>query len=437
MEKVRRITIPQPQPKQLEFMAAKSRYVCYGGAKGGGKSWSVRYKALLMAINYPGITILITRATYSELYNNHIREIVSMSAGIGKYNSSRKEINYFNGSLIKFGYVQDSAMTIYQGQECDVLFVDEATNISKDAFEKLKLVVRGVNDFPKRTYLTCNPGGKGHTWVRDEFVKNVNGEEGRIFIPAKVYDNPALMQSTPEYVSELESLPDGIRQMLLDGDWDSFAGQYFTMWSADAHVIAPFPLPEHWRRYRAIDYGLDMLACLWIAVDESGNAYVYKELHESDLIVSDAARRIKEVNGADKIYTTYAPVDLWSRTKDSGKTVAEIFQTNGCDMVKSDVSRVPGWFALSEWLKVSDGGAKLRIFSNCRKLIEYLPQMQRDEKDPCDCATEPHDITHICDALRYFAVMHDVKSPAIKKPKTETDRIKKQREETNAVWRYI
>ena len=74
-----------------------------------------------------------------------------------------------------------------------------------------------------------------------------------MFIQASVYDNPALMESDPDYVRMLKELPDGLRQAWLDGDWDYFVGQYFTAFRADIHVMQPIEIPKHWRRYRAID----------------------------------------------------------------------------------------------------------------------------------------------------------------------------------------
>ena len=52
----------------------------------------------------------------------------------------------------------------------------------------------------------------------------------------------------------------------------------------------------------------------------------------------------------------------------------------------------------------------ISIFNNVQVLINYLPQIQTDEKNPNDCATEPHELTHICDALRYFCVSRTRKS---------------------------
>ena len=163
-----------------------------------------------------------------------------------------------------------------------------------------------------------------------------------------------------------------------------------------------------------MDYGLDMLAVLWYARDTEGNAYVYKEIHEPNLIISEAAKKIKQINNGDKYEYIYAPRDLWNRRQETGKSVADIFYENGLQLTKTSVDRVDGWLATKEWLKVItikdiETGepvktSKLKIFRNCNNLIKNLPQVQIDEKNPNDVATEPHDPTHICDALRYFCV---------------------------------
>ena len=62
-----------PNEKQKLFLQCRKKYIAFGGARGGGKSWAVRTKAKLMALRYPGIRMLLVRRTYQELENNHIR----------------------------------------------------------------------------------------------------------------------------------------------------------------------------------------------------------------------------------------------------------------------------------------------------------------------------------------------------------------------------
>lgn len=222
------------------------------------------------------------------------------------------------------------------------------------------------------------------------------------------------MQTDPAYITRLENLPEKEKKALLYGDWDIFEGQYFPEFSRKYHVIEPFEIPKTWRIYRTRDYGLDMTAVLWIAVDWNMNAYVYKEFEQSDLIISEAAAEINNrTTNDEKIYCDYAPPDMWNRQRETGRTQADIFAESGQYLTKSSNDRLAGWLALHEWLKLrkdEEGNLqpKLHIFSNCVNLIKHLPALQHDEKKVNDVATEPHEITHITDALRYFCVMYQL-----------------------------
>ena len=157
----------------------------------------------------------------------------------------------------------------------------------------------------------------------------------------------------------------------------------------------------------AMDYGLDMLAAYWIAVDHFGRAFVYRELYEPDLIISQAAQHILHRNGGESLEAWYAPPDLWNRRQDTGRSVADIFAESGIPLAKAQNNRVQGWLDLKEWLKpVRDESgsesAALRFFSCCPNLIKSIPALQVSSKNPSDCATEPHEFTHAPDAIRYF-----------------------------------
>ena len=158
--------------KQKQFLEAGTFFVCYGGAKGGGKSHVVRLKAVGMCLNYPGIRVLMIRCHYPELEENLVRPILRwLPQEMYSYNGTSHLLTMYNGSIIKFGhYDGDNAENEYQGVEYDVIFIDEATQLSERAFRYLQGCIRGVNDFPKRMYLTCNPGGVGHRWVKRLFI---------------------------------------------------------------------------------------------------------------------------------------------------------------------------------------------------------------------------------------------------------------------------
>lgn len=415
-----KLDLGRPNPKQAEFLSSNHRYTAYGGARGGGKSWAVRVKGVGGALYYPGIKILMLRRTYPELENTIISpliELLNTAALDGKpagdrlftYNATMRTLFFANGSMIKFGHLQSAnAVTEYQGQEYDWIFMDEATHFTEWEFRVLAATLRGVNKIPKRMYLTCNPGGVGHLWVKRLFVERDfrAGEDPKdyLFIPATVEDNTALMDHSPDYIQMLDLLPDDLRAAHRYGDWDAMAGQFFGEFRRETHVIKPFLVPQEWPRYRAIDYGLDMFACLWVAVDFGGRAWVYREVQQPGLIVSDAAALMRGLTlPEERIEYTIAPPDLWSTQKDTGRTMAEVFARNGVGLARASSSRVQGWLTLKEYLKPgADGRPNLLVTEDCPCIIRNLPALRHSDKNPSDCATEPHDITHICDALRYF-----------------------------------
>ena len=406
-KKLRHALPGTPQPKQIEFFTAKQKYVAYGGARGGGKSWALRRKLVLMCARFAGISILLLRRSYTELRDNHIRQLLSELDGIAAYHDTRKVFTFPNGSRIRLGYLDSESDTLrYQGQEFDVIAIDEATQFTEYQFQTLKACLRGTNGFPKRMYLTCNPGGVGHGWVKRLFIDRDYraGEKPSdyAFIQALVYDNRALLDADPDYLDRLQSLPTALREAWLNGQWNEFDGQFFREFDYDVHTCAPRPLPEDCERYCAIDYGFDMLAAVFVAVTKDGRAFVYDEVHESGLIVSEAAEAIKP--HAKGVRTYFAPSDLWSRQKDSGKSMASLFADNGIYLTRLQSSRIDGWMCLREWLKKDENGVSPMTISRvCVNLIRTLPLLLHDKDHTGDASTEPHSVTHAPDALRYFA----------------------------------
>mgnify|MGYP005811213821 CR=1 FL=1 len=420
------LKMARPYPQQVKFFEAVTPYVAYGGARGGGKSWAARKKAELLALRYAGIQILLLRRTFPELRENHIIPMRMDLKNIAAYRESSKDFTFMNGSRIVLGYCDaETDVLQYQGQAYDVVFLEEATQFTEFQFQALTEINRSSGmmqeKFTPRFYLTCNPGGTGHAWVKRLFIdrdyKNSERAEDYTFIKATVYDNKFLMENSPNYVRNLENLPEDRKRAMLYGEWDVYDGQYFPEFDRSVHTGEPFEIPEDWQRYFVMDYGLDMLAAYWVALRPSGRAYFYRELYESNLIITEAVSRIKQMTPADeKIFQYFAPPDMWNRRQDSGKSVADIFSEGGIFLTRAKNDRVQGWYAVKEWLKVGKdefGGkaAPLMIFRNCKNLIRCLPLAQHDAKNPNDVAKEPHEITHSLDALRYFVAGNA--SPAV------------------------
>ncbi len=412
--------------KQEQFINSTAFETLFGGAAGGGKSYGQLIDSMLYALQYPKSKQIIFRRTFADLEKSLIRVSLELyPKEMASYNSSKHTWRFKNGSIIDFGYI-DNERDVYQYQsaEYDVIRFDELTHFTEYMYTYMISRCRGANPYPKGLKSSTNPGGVGHSWVKARFIDigepntvHTFKEGTRIFIPSLVQDNMFLLDNDPDYVKRLDNLPEKERKALKYGDWDIFDGQYFTEFNRNIHVCTPFKIPKDWKVYRTRDYGLDMCATYWIAMDWKMHIYVYKELYESNLIVSEAARKINEMT-TENIVIDYAPPDLWNRNKDTGKSTSDIFAENGQYLTKADNNRIAGWLAVHEWLKVYEDEqgqqtSRVHIFSNCVNLIRTLPAVQIDDKNPNDVANEPHELTHAPDAFRYFCTMWQ--TPMIKK----------------------
>ncbi len=413
----------EPNPKQRAFFESTAKYTAYGGARGGGKSWAMRIKLILLALNYDGIQILLLRRTLAELRENHLLPMAAMLKGAATYIAGEKEFRFRNGSRIRLGYCDSEGDVLqFQGQAYEVIGMEEATHFTEFQFNALtesnRLSGQMKQPFSPRMYFTCNPGGVGHDWVKRRFIereyRGSENPEDYVFIKSLVFDNRYLMENDPGYVKTLMNLPPARRKAMLYGDWNAFEGAFFPEFDPEKHTTPSLPPQNGVTRFRALDYGLDMTCCLWCACDAHGRIYVYRELYKSGLLISEAAKAIIDMTPeTEAIRYTVASPDLWNRRQETGKSGFDIMTAAGLThLIRAENDRIPGWRALREQLKCdADGNAGLVISDCCRNLIRCLPMLRFDEHIREDAADRPHELTHAPEALRY-AVMSRIPKPA-------------------------
>lgn len=437
-----RCSIPEPNEKQKIFLADTHRYVGYGGARGGGKSWCVRTKAKILAARYPGIKICIVRKSYPELTANHIKPLRNeIPKAMATYNDSKKEIRFCNGSEIIFRYLDNEKdLDRFQGTEFDVLFLDEATQFPEDQYKMLIACVRGVNDFPKRVYITCNPGGVGHQWVKRLFIDRAyqpgeNPEEFS-FIQAGVRDNKALMEMQPDYIKQLEGLPPKIREAWLNGSWDVYMGQFFEDFydfpehyidRIGTHVIEPFEIPDGWTIFRSFDWGYNKpFSCGWWAMDYDGIAYRILELYGCTSVPNEGVKWTppKVFSEIHKIESEHrwlkgkkiigiADPAIWDA--ETGESIADVAAKHMVYFQPGDNKRIPGWMQVHYRLAFDENGYPMMyVFRNCRAFIRTIPLLIYDDHKVEDLDTSMED--HVADEVRYFCMSRPIKPRAAAKP---------------------
>ena len=452
----RQLVLQEPNERQKLFLASHAKHVGYGGARGGGKSWAVRDKAKRLCLRFKGIKVLIVRRTYPELVNNHINQLRDELNGIAKYNKSEKIFTFPNGSTIKFGYCNnDNDLDQYQGAEYDVIFLDEATQLQEMWIKKITACVRGVNDFPKRIYYTCNPGGASHGYIKRLFIDK-QYESGEVpgdyeFIQALVTDNKALMESQPDYIKQLEALPPKLREAWLYGRWDIFEGQFFEDFRTTpdidlcakvgitveealeqrrfTHVIEPFQPPRGWNIMRSYDFGYNKPFSLgYWAVDYDGVLYRIMEMYGCTQTPDEGVKwspdeqfkRIVELERTHpwlkgrKIVDSVADPAIWDASR--GESIADTAARYGIYFSPGDNERIPGWMQVHYRMQFDENGyPRMYFFSNCKAAIRTIPLMMYSETKPEDIDTKLED--HCPDEIRYMCMSRPIKPIVPAKPR--------------------
>jgi phage terminase large subunit len=240
----------------------------------------------MLAARYPKLKLLLLRRTLIQLRENHMFQLLEVLNKIAVFREYDNIFLFPNGSRLRLGYCDhENGVYQYQGQEYDVIGLEEATHFTETQMQFLTTCNRTTRkDFSPRMYYTCNPGNVGHAWVKRLFIdrRYREGENPNdyLFIQALVTDNQVLMSRDPGYIKTLQALPPQQRRAHWYGDWDALEGQYFAEFRRDRHVISSFELPKHWRRFRSIDWGYNDPCCvLWHAADEDSHIYTYRKLY--------------------------------------------------------------------------------------------------------------------------------------------------------------
>lgn len=441
---MREIIVPPPSARQTEFFKARKKYVIFGGARGGGKSWAVRWAAVLLCGKYPGLKVLILRRTYPELLENHINPLKTVLYGTCKYNTVEHEFRFPNGSRIKFMFCsRDDDLMKIQGHEYDIIAIDEATQMTEYQIKSIAACVRGTNPFPKRLYMTCNPGGPGHQYIKR--LKEGSFREGEkpeeyVFIQSLVTDNPALMRDQPDYIDQLKALPPKLRDAWLYGNWDIYEGQFFEEFRDDpdhyldkknTHVIAPFEPPAGWRIYRSFDWGYNKpFSCAWWAVDFDGVIYRILELYgcradrdgtpipnegvkwNDDQVFAEIAKMEREhpwLTG--KHITGVADPSIWAGAE-TGVSRYDTAVKAGVYFEPGNNDRLPGWMQCHYRMAFDENGYPMMyVFNTCKAFIRTIPLLCYDPIKTEDLDTKQED--HVADEWRYLCMMNPIK-PRVK-----------------------
>lgn len=411
-----------PKQKEASDAAKIYKYVLYGGAMGGGKSYWLRWQGIKLLMYYAkkyklaGVVGGLFCEDYPALKDRHLSKVkFEFPSWLGTYSGQDHNFTLnpdYGSGVLAFRNLDD--VSKYQSSEFAFELVDELTKNQKDVFDFLRTRLRwpGIED--TKFLAGTNPGDIGHAWVKDLWINKVFDENERekdkfFFIQSRAVDNPYLPKT---YFITLESLPEQMKKAYLEGDWDIFKGQYFSEWRKDIHTCEPFLIPADWKKIICIDYGYSKPAAVyWCAISPEGYFYIYRELYITQLTYSALADRIIAMTpDNEEVRYWVADPSIWSKKGETELSGAELMQGKYRELKKKALllmqgnnDRMNGWRVIREYLKpfmVEDKKmAKLQVFTTCTEFIRTFPTLIYDVIKVEDLDSDGED--HSADSVRY------------------------------------
>jgi hypothetical protein len=418
---------PHPGPQQ-NFCSRGEYEVLYGGAAGGGKT-----DCLIMEstrhIGFSDYKAILFRRTFPQLQEviDRTREYYPLLGG--EYRASDHRWTFPGGATIKLGHMAESDSHYnYLGDEFQFIGFDEAGQFIPKQLIYLHSRCRSTNpNIPLRVRYGSNPGGPAHAWLKERFrigivepfttiYDDLTGLP-RVFIPAKIADNPTLTENDPNYVLRLMQLPEIERMRLLDGIWDAFEGQMFSELNRDIHGFDD-ELPMEWESFGAFDWGF---ARPWtygiFRVDYEGRLYLDRlhyamkpgaeniGLRQTDVEIARAIRALENEEPKIKVRWRVAGPDIFNpkRKKDGmlGPAPADEMAREGINFIKADDARVIGWQQIHHRLQLDEGGQPwLFARRNLDHFWRTMAELREDEHNPEDAIRKDIE-DHIPEMVRY------------------------------------
>lgn len=419
---------PQVGPQADAIAATWCNELFFGGARGGGKSDFLLGDYLQdvpkFGKDWQGI---LFRRTYSEL-EELIRRSHELYPRTGaEWLEGKTRWQWKNGARLKFRHMEnDRDAEHYRGHQYGWVGFDEIDAFPTDGpYRKMRACNRWAGrDLPtKRMRAAGNPGGVGSGWIKSYFIDPhpkgfvpwQDAETGRtvMFVPSRLTDNAILMEKDPTYINALKGVGSpALVAAWLKGDFNVVVGSFFPEF-CDKHIIQPFEIPEHWTRFRAMDWGsAKPFVVLWIAHSPENTKHVlanslvvYREWYGGNnnvglkLSSREVAEGIKERElRGERI--SYSVIDPAAFNSQDGPSTGERLNNFGIYCQPADNKRIVGWQQVRDRLRGYDGRPLLYIFGDaCKNLVRTFPTMQHDERNAEDLNTDGDD--HSVDALRY------------------------------------
>jgi len=417
----------EPKGAALDLLYCRDPEVLIEGPADTGKSRACLTKLDLLAVKYPKMRGGLFRKTRVSLTQTAMvtleDKVLPQPSGV-RFHHEEQEYRYPNGSVLIVCGLDDAEKI--KSLELDVAYVQEATELELGDWEILRSRLRH-DVMPYRQLIgDCNPAGPDH-WLNQRCRAGATTR-----LRSRHEDNPSI---TPERLAALDALTGYRYRRLRLGEWCAADGMFFPEWDPARHVVAARPIPPHWPRWTATDYGYAAPFCtLFFARDPATRrVYVHGELYaagrrdaeQADLVAARIARERADLglDGDGRLYSLHVgdPSMFAKRSEQDKPSIAGVYRDRGVPLSPGGNNRRHGWQIVRDALAdQADGVPKLQLLrGRCPNLERTLPAMVHDPLDPEDLADALKSVKtedHAVDALRYGLVAEAAPPPPVARP---------------------
>lgn len=352
----------------------------YGGAAAGGKTELLIWLPIIYNfINHPKFKGLYLRRTFPELNMEVVPRMERIYEASGAVHlKAEKTFKWPSGARMRYGHCEhDKDVKIYDSAEYNLIVFDEATTFSEYIYRYLSFsrCRSSTPDLPAIVRAGSNPDGISHTFFRKRFVDpDPNGDRlirdkatgmYRMFIKARVTDNPHALEANPLLMQQMMMLPEKERKAKLDGDWYAYSGAFFTDFrdikmpdepDNAIHWIEPFEIPDYWPRIVSVDWGFSALAVAYfMAISPENRLYVYKEKSWHRTLIKVWGKELGDIYNNDNNSLPFIGRVLdpsaWQNRGDDKNIAQQVIQASGIRFDQATNDRIAGANVIRELLR--------------------------------------------------------------------------------------
>lgn len=367
-----------------------SRLLVFHGGSASGKSVFVAQRYLYHCLKQPYFRLVYCRKVHNTIRNSQFqlfKDLITRS-GMEQFfhvKEGNMEIECANGNkMVAFGL--DNTEKIKSIQEPTDIWVEEATEISREDLMQLNLRLRTKKAPYNQIVLTFNPISTEH-WIYTSLF--VNKEFPATIIKSTYLNNRFVPEEYKRQMEALKLQDENYYKVYCLGEWGGkIKGLIYNNWKLTDHF------PQFCDYIWGLDFGFnDPTALCKVGVVDKKHIFLQEKIYKTGLTNADLIKELQKLNiGKEPIYADNARPEAIEEIFRAGFNIKPC--QKGKDSVQTGI----------EFVK----SLNLNILDDSPNLIKEMNNYRwAEDKNKNPVEGQPIDfLNHLCDGFRYSLWTH-------------------------------